>query len=136
MAAATISRIAAALADALRTIDGLRVYETQPDNFAAPCAIVSVDAIDYHGAFQMGLITTAFKVVVISARADARLAIEALEDYLNPAGQRSVRAAIEADVTLGDTVASALVIRAAAFQTITVGDVTYLGVEFDIETKH
>jgi hypothetical protein len=132
----TLTQITEALAESLRTIDGLRVYDVQPDSFATPCAIVNVDSIDYHGAFQMGLIETSFKVMVIVSRADTRNAVHALDDYLSPQGNLSVRRAIESDVTLGGVVASAFVTRASAFQSITVGDANYLGVELDVETKH
>jgi hypothetical protein len=132
----TLTQITEALADALRAIDGLRVYDVQPDSFAVPCAILNVDSIDYHGAFQMGLVTTAFKVLVIVARADTRSAVHALDEYLSPLGNASVRRAIESDVTLGGVVASAFVTRAAAFQSIAIGDQNYLGVELDVETKH
>jgi hypothetical protein len=62
--------------------------------------------------------------------------VHALDDYLSPQGNLSVRRAIESDVTLGGVVASAFVTRASAFQSITVGDANYLGVELDVETKH
>lgn len=131
----TITQIAEGLADALRTIDGLRVYDTQPDSFAVPCAIVNIDTIDYHGAFQMGLVESTFKVLVMVSRQDTRNAVHALDAYLSPQGNLSIRRAIESDVTLGGVVASAFVARASAFQVITVGDLQYLGVEFDVELK-
>lgn len=133
---ATLTQITEGIADALRTIDGLRVYDTQPDQLSVPCAIVNIDTIDYHGAFQMGLVTTSYKVFVMVARAETRNAVHALEAYLSPQGNLSVRRAIEADVTLGGLVASAFVARASAFQNVTIGDANYLGVELDVEIKH
>ena len=132
---ATLTQIAAGLTDALRGIDGLRVYDTQPDSFAVPCAIVNIDSIDYHGAFQMGLVESTFKVLVLVSRAEVRNAVHALEAYLSPQGDQSIRRAIENDVTLGGVVASAFVSRASAFQAISVGDADYLAVEFDVDLK-
>lgn len=131
----TITQIAEGIAESLGVIDGLRVYDVQPDQFAVPCAIVNIDTIDYHGAFQMGLVETTFKVLVMVGRMETRNAVHALDAYLSPQGDKSIRRAIEADVSLGGRVASAFVTRASAFQSITVGDAVYLGVELDVEVK-
>ena len=94
----------------LETITGLRVRDIQPDSVALPQAWVGIpEEIDYHAAFQRGLMRLPFKVGLAVSAASDRVGQHALAAYANPTGTSSVVAAIEADKTLGGVVSDLIV---------------------------
>ena len=128
--AATISEASAGLREALTQIPGLRVVEYLPDQINPPMAIMTVDSVQYHGAFRQGDPRYQFTITVIVARASERVAQQKLEEFMSATGSKSVRAAIEEDMTLGGSVQQAFIDRAGNIQAITVNEVAYVSVDF------
>lgn len=133
MAVATVSQVSKRLRDALGEIDGLRVIEFIPDSLNPPMATVGVDNVTYHGAFGAGNPVYLFTVTLVVARASDRIAQQRLDGFLSYDGDLSVRAAIEKDPTLCDTVQACQVVSGGNVTSINVQEVIYLSVEFVVE---
>lgn len=130
---ATVSQAAAGLREQLRQIPGLRVVDNLPDQVNPPMAVMSVTDVTFHRAFSGGDPIYQFVVTLIVARASERVAQDRLDAYTSFDGAQSVRAAIEADQTLGGIVSTSVVDRAGNIQTVTLADnVNYLAVDFTV----
>jgi len=130
--AATVSAAAAGLKTQLATISGLRVYDYVPDTVAVPMATVMIDTVTYHNAFAGGDPIYSFTDMVLVARTSERTAQSKLDAYVSWDGSASIRAAIEADKTLGGVVQTLIVEDTSNIQVVQVNDVTYLGVDFSV----
>lgn len=129
-----ISSIRAGLKTRLATISGLRCYETIPDQFAAPAAIVGMPTqIVFDFTFNRSTDRITYPVRLLVAKATDRSAQERLEQYLDGSGALSVKAAIEADPTLGGAANLTRVLNASGLGVYDMGGVPYLGCEFQIE---
>lgn len=133
MAVATVTEAAEALRTALANIDGLRVSEFIPDSLNPPLATVAVDNVQYHTAFGHNNPRYTFTVAVVVARSSDRIAQRRLDGYLSADGAQSVRAAIEKDPTLCDTVQTCQVVSGGNIVSLTVNEVVFLFVEFVVE---
>ena len=130
--AATVSQAANALRTALGTINGLRVYEHIPDVINPPMAAVGIDEVTYHRAFGGGDAIYRYVVTVVCARTSERTAQTRLDGFVSYSGDASVRAAIEADPTLGGVVSTCIVERGGNIQPISVNEATYLAIDFTV----
>jgi hypothetical protein len=110
---ATVSQVATGLQTRLATISGLRTFNYQPEQENPPFAYPQINSINYHRAYSGGDVVMDWTVYVIVGRWLDRTAHAALDDYLSYSGAKSVRAAIEADPTLGG-VCSTLIVRSGA----------------------
>lgn len=129
-----IASIRAGLRTQLATIAGLRCYETIPDQFAAPAAIVGMPTqIVFDFTFNRATDRVLYPVRLLVAKATDRSAQERLEQYLDGSGVLSVKTAIEADPTLGGAANITRVLNAAGLGVYDMGGVPYLGCEFQIE---
>lgn len=108
--ATTLGQIMEGLEARLATISGLRVSDVGPDQVNPPHAIVGVPPIpEYHATMRMGTFRVELPIwLLVSASLD-RISQRNLADYANPSGPTSVRAAIEADKTLGGIAQDAMV---------------------------
>lgn len=104
MAAPTIRQIREGAAANLRTIDGLRVHDHVPGQFSPPAAIVGMPNRPPTETFQRGTDRYDLTVWVVVSRQADRQSEKAVEGFLNPTGDGSVRAAMYADKTLGGVV--------------------------------
>jgi hypothetical protein len=129
---ATVVQVLDGLATRLRTIDGLRVYDRPADITAAPAAFMLLEAVDYQNAFALGDPRMEITVSVVVARTSDRAAYERMSEYLAPTGSRSVRAAIEADRSLGGVCQTLIVLRADNVRMVSQGDADYLAVDFGL----
>ncbi len=131
---ATLQTILGGLAARLRTIAGLRAFDYMPEVIAPPTAIVQLpEGINYDLTFGRGADTYDLRVLLLVAKGTDRAASANLAGYLNAAGPTSVKAAVEADDTLGGLVDVANVKRARGVGSYTVAGVEYLGATFDVE---
>jgi hypothetical protein len=130
--AATVSAAAAGLKTALVTIKGLRVYDFLPDAVSVPMATVMIEQVNYHGAFQGGDPIYRFNVMVLVARTSERTAQSKLDAYVSYGGDESVRAAIEADKTLGGVVQTLIIDSTSNIQVVQINEATYLGIDFSV----
>jgi hypothetical protein len=91
-----------------------------------------LESITYNGAMGGGLVIHTFTVSVVVGRAAERSAQNALDGYLSYAGTTSIRAAIEADRSLGGVVQNLIVETASNISTMDGNDTTYLMVDFRV----
>ena len=110
---ATVSQVATGLQARLATITGLRTFSYQPEQENPPFAYPQINRIDYHRAYSGGDVIMDWTIYVVVGRWLDRTAHASLDDYLSYSGSKSVRAAIEADPTLGG-VCSTLIVRSGA----------------------
>ena len=97
----TPSAVRAGLATALETITGLRCFDYVPDSLSPPAAVIEPLEVTFDEAMGRGLdLYQAFILVIVGRMVD-RSSSERLDAYLAGSGASSVKAAIEADKTLG-----------------------------------
>jgi hypothetical protein len=125
---ATVTQALDGLVAALQAI-GVRAYPRPADITAAPCAFVLLEAVDYENAFQLGDPRMEFTVTVIASRTSDRNAYDRLSAAVSTTGPSSIRAAIEADRTLGGVCQTLLVQRADNVRMVSQGDADYLAVD-------
>lgn len=130
--AATISQVNAGIAARLATIEGLRVFDYQPDNAYPPYAYPSLSNIEYHKAMAGGAQTYTYLVTIITGRVDERTAQDELDAFASYDGARSVRAAIEADRTLGGVVDTLILSSSANVSAMSIGDNNYITLDFSL----
>lgn len=107
--APTMVQIMDGLETALATIPGLRVAEYKPEAITPPQAIVGVPPIKYHQTMGNGLVELDATVTVLTSKTYTRAGQRQLAAFADPTGTTSVRAAIEADQTLGGVVLALIV---------------------------
>lgn len=120
----------------LRTLTGLRVSETIPDSFSPPIAVLSLQSVQYNGAFNtssaQGLTTYNFVVSVIVGKVAERVAQSRLDSYVST-GASSVKKAIESDRTLGGAAFDCVVSEMTNIGAVLLsGDVSYLAADFTV----
>lgn len=128
---ATVSQVATGLKNRLATISGLRAYSYQPEQLNVPIAYPVLNSIDYHRAMAGGNVTMNWSLFVIVGRYTDNRAFEALDDYLSYSGAKSVRAAIEADRTLGGVCQTLIVATAVNIQPVTQAEAEFLSIRAD-----
>jgi hypothetical protein len=64
---------------------------------------------------------------------DERSAQNKLDGYCNPTGSTSIKTAIQSDRTLGGQAFDCRVTNLRSYQSVTVGDTTYLAGEFVVQ---
>lgn len=130
--AATPQQAADALETALGTISGLRVFDHVPDSYATPCAFILPDVITYWGSFAGGNVEQQFIVTLVVGRTSDRAAQRSLYAYAAYSGAQSIRAAIEADRTLGGVIQTCIVNSAGNIRMLQQADATYLAIDFEV----
>jgi hypothetical protein len=128
--AATLIQIADGLAERLSTVRGLRVYDHVPDVWATPCAWMMPETVEYWNSFGGGDVQHVYSITLVVGRTADRQNQKALYEFMGYSGDRSIRAAIEGDRTLGGRVQTLLVERADNIQIISQGDASYLSCDF------
>lgn len=93
-----------ALATALKTIPGMQASAQQLSNFTPPCALVVRGPVQYDLAMEGGLHHWQMRVQVMVAMASDKGAQMVLDQFLDSEGDRSVKAALESDTSLGGLV--------------------------------
>lgn len=132
---ADITQIMDGLEARLATITGLRVSDVSPGQINPPCAIVGVPPVDnYHATFGAnGRVTLdSVTITVLTSAAVDRIGQRLLAGYANPTGDTSVKAAIEADKTLGGVVDDCIVTASRPLGLEEVGVIGYFGGVFNL----
>lgn len=132
--AATVSELMTGLKDRLTTIDGLRASDYLPDNPTPPIAIPALQSITFHRASAGGAAVHEFTVTVVVGSASERTAQSRLDGFLSYGGSSSIRAAIEADPTLGGVAQTCVVESAGGIAAVEIGAANsrYLIATFDV----
>lgn len=123
----SIADIREGLADALRTIPGLRVSTYIPDTIEPPMVIVGTYRVDFDTAFNRGSDEITFDVMVVVRRTSERAAQQALDTYLP-----LVKTAIEDDDSLGGACMSLHVTGVERQSPLVVGETTYLAATYAV----
>jgi len=119
------------LAAALASIEGLRVYDYEPDGVHEfPAAIVRLESREPVETLGGGAVRGSMRVEVLVPIADARHADEALGAFIEPKGARSIEAAATAERTWGGTVDDGRLVRVDKVGRRKVGRVQCLGADF------
>jgi hypothetical protein len=102
----TPNAVRAGIGTALDTIAGLRCFDYVPDSLAPPAAVVEPLEIDYDESMNSGTQFYRAFILVIVGRMSDRSSQDRLDAYLTDTGATSVKAALEADRTLGGACAT------------------------------
>ena len=127
-----------ALRDGIKTrlaaVTGIYTHDTIPDDVYPPAAIVGFPtAVRYDFAMRTAVSRYTFPVRVIAGRTTERESQDKIDDLCSPDGALSIRAAVDADPTLGGVAHSSRVVEAREFGVYEVAGVSYIGGEFEIE---
>lgn len=124
---ATIDQMQSAIKAALESITGLHPHATEPVTFNPPDAYPRLVSWTFDDDFDGGA-TYQFDVwVLVTLSKDISRSQTTLNPYLSATGTRSLKAALEADPTLGGVVDSARVTGGGNYGQTSIGDVTALG---------
>jgi hypothetical protein len=130
---ATISQVKDGLKTAINTVSGLRAFDYQPDQVNPPFAWPTLDTVTYHQTgMNNGGVVMNFTITLVVNRASERTAQDQLDQYMNWDGAKSLRAAIEADRTLGGVCDDLIVTNAENLTNIDANDTLYLAVDFKV----
>lgn len=130
---ATISQVATGLQTRLATISGLRTFSYQPEQENPPFAYPEINSVDYHRAFSGGDVVMNWTIYVVVGRWLDRTAHAALDDYLSYSGAKSIRAAIEADQTLGGVCQTLIVRSGADITSLDANGAQFLVIQLQVE---
>jgi len=130
--AGTASALQAGLTTRLNTVSGLRVADHLPEQINPPVAVIQIQSVTYHRAMGGGLSEWLFMVSAIAGRMGDRPAQTKLDGWMSYDGDQSIRAAIEADSTLGGACSTLKVADMISIRPISLGDAAYLACEFNI----
>lgn len=129
------STVRANLKTALQTVSGLRVLDTIPDSANIPTqgalAVVGMLDLNFDFTLNRGFDSASCSVLVIVGRMSETAAQNRLDSYLQSSGSSSIKAAIEADKTLGGAVQT-LRVTSATSGTITVANIDYLSYRYEL----
>jgi hypothetical protein len=126
-----VSEVKAALGSAIAEGTNIRTYDYQPDQVNPPFIFPSLESVEYHGAFQAGLVTQTYNVTAVVGRVAERSS-ERLLDTLLSYGSASVRYAVEQDPTLGGAARASVVQSAGRIASLDASDATYLSCEWRV----
>ena len=119
------------LAAVLSGIEGLRVYDYEPDGVHEfPAAIVRLESREPVETLGGGAARGSMRVEVLVPAADARQADDVLSAFLEPQGAQSIESAVATDRTWGGTVDDGRLVRVEKIGRRKVGGVQCLGADF------
>lgn len=129
---ATNKEIRDGIAARLATIPDLQVYPTPPGSIIVPAGVVRRRNTNYDVTVD-GAVDTTWVATVFVQFANNDSAAEQLDEYVSESGDQSIKAAIEADPTLGGVVDFADVASAEGEKVTNYAGIDYLTVDFIIE---
>lgn len=131
-----IKAIRAALANACSGISGLQCCPDIPGQIIAPAWVAGEVTIDYDRTFKggqaAGLTEMLVKGRLYASTADTPSGQANLDSFLTPSGATSIKAAVEADLTLAGTVRTLRVERVHGYALYTVAGTDYYGAQYDV----
>lgn len=131
---ASVSSIRDGLKTRLATISGLATYDVLPETFEVPAAVVRPGDpfVIFDQTMARGSDDIVFTVTIYVTRTDEIAAQDALDAYLAGSGSNSIKAAIEADATLGGAAHFARVVMATDYGPASVGGQVFMSVSFSV----
>lgn len=134
-ATTTIAQVRSGLKTRIETISGMggRAHATWPTQINPPAAIIAPQDGDYHTSMgSPGHQEMRFEVLLLVQKGTLKGAQDRLDEYVDPSGSRSLKAAIEGDTTLGGVASAAIVTRWRDYGDLDVGGMPYGGVVFEV----
>lgn len=129
-----VNSIRDALASQIGTT-GIFCYDNWADTVNPPACMIKPRDADFNLTFGAGNMTEYhFEAhVLVSFASGLAAAQDQLDEYLAPTGTQSIRAAVQADTTLGGNVSLAVVTGWRDYGGKEVGGVEFLGAVVDLE---
>lgn len=121
-----------AIATALATVPGLRVADHLPEAVSPPMAVIQIQSVTYHRAMKGGSSEWKYVISVVAGRMGERSAQITLDGWMSWDGSQSIRAAIEADRTLGGNCSTLIIEDMITIRPLSIGDASYLTCEFNL----
>ncbi|MBW0117025.1 hypothetical protein [Pseudonocardia abyssalis] len=119
------------LGEALKSIEGLRVYPYYIDRVAPPAAVVGwPEPITFDETFGRGSDRLTLPVHVVVGKVDARSARDELSLFLAGSGPSSIKQALDNGTYLN---ADAVTVREARVEVLTIAGIDYLSGVFDVD---
>jgi len=117
----------------LNTIAGLRVYAPKelPDSLELPCALILPGVSEYATAYDLSA-DLIYRIVICIAKQDTPSAFNAILDYIEAVGAKSIFAAINADRTLNASCDTCKLMRNLGVGSTVWGGIGYLSTEFEL----
>ena len=128
----TLANVLIGLREALQNIAKLRVYDFPSSKIEPPAAVLSLPETPYDVTLGGRSDEWNMPLWILVSKGDDRSAYKEMTPYLEAEGERSIRAMIEADRTLGGACDTCAVINARP-QFASVGGVEFLAIEFTLE---
>jgi hypothetical protein len=128
----SLAEVMTALGTQVGGLANLRVYDFPSSRVEPPAAVLSLPETGYDVTLGGRSDAWEFPLWVLVSRADDKSAYAEMVPYLEAEGDRSIRAIIEADRTLGGTCDTSAVTRARP-QFVSVGGTEFLAIEFTLE---
>lgn len=116
----------------LQTITGLRASNYAPDRVSVPAYAIELASLNYDQTFGRRVNEVPFTVRIYTSRADDKAGQDRLDAFIDPTGAVSVKAAIEADTTLGGVAETCRVVSLDNYGVYEVGGTAYFGAEFSV----
>lgn len=107
------STVRAGLVTRLTTITSLSALSYVPELITPPVAVVDQLELEFDASMGRGLDSAFVDIMLIVQRQDAQSSQSALDGYLAGTGAGSIKAAIEADKTLGGACSTLQVLSAS-----------------------
>jgi hypothetical protein len=129
---ATNEEIRTGIAGNLQTVPDLNVYERPPGEIVVDAAVVRRANTNYDVSFD-GLVDTTWRITVFVSFANTDAGATSLDEYAAASGAKSIKAAIDADPTLGGFVDYSRVVNAEGEKVTNYAGIDYLSVDFNLE---
>ena len=131
----SVTDIRNGLAARMETIDGITGYARPRGTINVPAAVIEPGPIAFDSTMGRGSDDLSFTIVLLLADSVADLAQEQLDPYLAGSGDQSVKAAVEADETLGGAADYACVTGVSDYGDVQWSGKLYLGARFNVEVN-
>lgn len=125
--AVTIEQMLTGIETALEAIPDFRATNYVPGQVNPPCAFPIVPPFEYRKTFGRGMYMLPFQIAVLVGTQLERSGQHKLASYADQTGTNSIRAALEADKTLGGLVQDVVVVGFSPEGLQEVGVIGYVG---------
>lgn len=131
---ADLEAVRDALAARLDTIPGLQGLSTVPGQITPPAALVLLESVDFDSTMSRGSDDYTWVAMVMTSHS-SETGQDLLMQYASGSGPKSVKAAFEADPTLGGLVFDANVTEVRPPGDYEMGAITYYAIPFVIQVS-
>lgn len=132
---ADLEAVRDAIAAVADTIPGLQGIAHVPGQITPPAAVPLLEEVDFDTTMSRGSDDYTWVLMVFASKGDLIAGQNLLMQYASGSGTKSVKAAFEADPTLGGLVFDACVTEVRPPGDTELGAVTYYGIPFVIQVS-